>query len=589
MGQHCVTQLVKFNIIILYLIFRIGTATAQVTDDTFEYEIQGESIEENEEFLYLFKSKISFKEFLNNANIYTLFITENQHQALFEHIQTNGQLLDLLELQTVNNFSIEDYYKLKKIIFIDPLEYFDTKKSIKINCINFYQSDVDKKYLGGKWGNYQQIKITEKKGINIGVSREVDVGENPNELLGDHSSFYINKKNSKKEFTIGEYQVYHGFGLLVGQGYSLSFGNGGINNLVQNKWIGNASRTEINTMNGTFIKYNQKRLSYALGLSIKKIDSGTPTGYHRTLTEISKKNTINEKLILSSIEYQTNRYKYNVLGIYNIENNSGGYSFGFQNYFRNTISFIEYSLYQRLHAYTIGMVILIAKDIQLNLSHTHFTNNYKTPWQSYTTQGFSENDGDGYIINIGFPLRKKWIISYSTKINAKDYFDEKKVGREFKTSQALLINKNLSNSTKFSISLLAQNNNFISSSIRTKTCLQSNLTEDTKQEYEFLLNTNKIEYSKALAYNLKMNRRHFKYQYTIAYFQIKNNLPIYYTLDNSVQTRQTIGVYNSDVVQNFGVSIKVKRKINIGFNLQFISNSTDLNSKFKLTFSIHYL
>lgn len=590
MGQDCVIKLVRNKIyILMMLLYSINIANAQVIESIEDYEMTTESKEENEEILQKLKSKISVKEFLNDESLYSIYLSEKQFKSIKEHIELNGELIDLLELQSIPNFTSLDYNRLKLILFFDPSDHKIEKKSIRISNRMIYQSDIDKNYIGGNWGNYQQIKITTEKGYKIGLAREVDIGENTGSFYGDHHSYYIYKHWRNKEFSIGEYQIYHGFGLLVGQGYSVNFGGGGINNLIQNKWLSNASQTEVNTMKGGYLKQSFNNLTYSIGYSKQKIDLGSPTGYHRIQNELSKKNRDNEQVLLVGLDQNFIRFRYAGLLIYNIENNKIGGSLGLQHYYRNTISFLELASYKQHKAYTFGMMVLIAKDVQLNLSHTHFDNNYKTPWQSYTTQGYSENDGNGYTINIGFPMKKKWIGSYTYKTSSKMILDEAKVGKESSAYHSVRVDKSFSKSMKFTQIILIQALNNNAATIRTKSSFQNHTLDKFQQEFSFQINTNKIEWSRAISVNFKYKERYWKAIYSIGVFNIKSKLPIYYSIENVAQSGQTIGVFNSGMVQCAGFSMKIKRKWNASLFIQNTSNSIELSSKYKLTFSIQYL
>ncbi len=590
MERHCVTGLLLYRITLSILLLLLGMpALSQVTDGIDLNEMIYESKEENEELTQKLKSKITISEFMNDKNLHANFISELQYKNLLEHIEANGELIDLLELQSITSFSITDYNTLKSILYIDPLEKREDKNNIRINTRTTYQSAIESNYVGGNWGNYQQLKISLSENIKIGIAREVDIGEKNNHLLGDHQSYYLNKKWRNIELTIGGYQVYHGFGLLIGQGYAVNYGSGGINNLIQYKWVGNASQTEINTLNGAFLKQNFKKLAYSIGYSSQKIDDGTPTGYHRTLNEISKKKQLKEQLLVTALEQNFAHAKYSVLGIYNKETSEIGYSLGIQHYYRNIISFFEGSRYNRKYAYSFGWMILITKDVLLNISHTHYDNNYSSPWQSYTTQGFSENDGNGYAINIGIPFKRKWSISYTYKFSSKVMLEENTYGKESKYTQSLRIDKMINKLIKFTTTTLIQRNNFDAPNIRNKSSFQYSSNEHFQQEYSVLLHTNNQYYSKGLSYNLKYKDKLWKVNYSIGFFNINSSLPIYYSIENTAQTRQTIAVYNTGVIHSFGFSYKLKRKIQSSFFMSYSSDVEVKIDKYKITLSFQYI
>lgn len=266
-----------------------SNSSAQIYQSVDE-ELTTETDEENEELRQKLSSKISFLEFINDNSIYSLFITKEQHQKLLEHIESTGNLKSLLELQSTGFFTYREYVNLQQIIEIQDEEIISSKNEVKITSRGSYMSNLTDKYIGGHWGNYQQVKLSLINNTKIGLSREVDIGEDYNILFPDHEAYFVYKKWKNNELSIGNYQVFQGFGLLIGQGFSASFGNGGISNSAQQRWIPNANQTEINTFHGMFYRKHIKYRTFSIGLSTQNIDNGTPTGLHRTSTEINKKN-----------------------------------------------------------------------------------------------------------------------------------------------------------------------------------------------------------------------------------------------------------------------------------------------------------
>lgn len=591
MGRDCVINGMLLNTIssLLLILLTVNVSTSQVIGPFDQDEIATESREENEEILQKLTSKISIKEFLSDATIYLNFITEIQRNDLNEHINNTGNMVDLLELQSISTFTLHDFRRLLTIIKMESADYSDTQQKYQFASRHIFQSEQDKNHLGGHWAGYQQLKITLSNSLKMGYSREQDIGEINNGIIADHQSIYITKQWKQVELNVGRYQVYQGFGLLVGQGYSTSFGAGGINNLVQHSLRGNANQTETNIMSGLYLISRRKKFSYTVAYSTQHIDEGTPTGYHRTLSEINKKDKKLEEIVLMGFEQNGRLFRSKYLGVIDVQNNTMGISIGLQNYFRNTIEFIELAHYNSTTAYTMGILLLIARDVQLNLSHTHFENKYKTPWQSYTIQGFSEHDGDGFAINLGVPFRKKWVLNYTYKMNTKTVLEEANYGQNSGFYHSIKLDKNLTRNTKLKNIVLLQKNSTESSTIRVRSQLSTIYNEQLQYEYLFYLNTNKYQYSKALTISLKYKINYLKCTYSLAFLQISQSLPIYLTIDNIIQSRQTIGVYATGIIQTAGIHFKLNRNIQSGMFIQYRSKGINHSSSYKLMFSFKYL
>lgn len=559
---------------------------AQITQSIDE-ELTTESDEVNEEIRQKFTSKISFIEFINDNSIYSLFISEEQHQKLLEHIENTGNLKSLLELQSTGFFTYREYVILQQFIEIQDEEITSTKNAIKITSRGNYTSIKTDQHIGGQWGNYQQIKINLQNNYKIGLAREVDIGEDNNILFPDHEALFINKKWRKNEISIGDYQVFHGLGLLIGQGFSASFGNGGISNSIQHRWTPNANQTEINTFRGIFVRKGFKHNTFSLGLSIQNKDLGTPTGLHRTTSEIDKKNKNKEGILIWAYEYNSRSFQNKTLVIYDRIGSNSGISNSIQAYYRNCVFFSEIANFNSKIASSVGMMIMISKDIPISLAYTNFENEYASPWKSYTNQGFSINDGAGININIHLPIYKRIQLDYSYRYNTKtdldkDYFKSSKYYHAIRFEY--FVNKNI----QFSNVNIAQYDNDLNANIRSKISIKLNSNERFKQLYQFYLNSNSADISNAIAYHIVYRNKNIQAIYSIALFNIKPSLAIYFQIDNILISKQNVGIYDTGRLQCFGLQYKLNRRFNLGMFIQHSNNTTDLEKSSKLLYTLNF-
>lgn len=554
---------------------------------SIDEELGAESDEVNEEIHHKISSKLSFEDFLNDNSIYSLFITEEQHQILLEHIENTGNFKSLLELQSIGIFTYKEYINLQQIIQILEEEIPTSKTALKITNRGNYTSIKADQYIGGQWGNYQQIKLNLPNNYRFGIAREVDIGEDNNILFPDHEAFFINKKWSKNDITIGDYQVFHGLGLLIGQGFSASFGNGGISNSIQHRWTPNASQTETNTFHGAYFRKGFKHSTSSIGFSNQNIDLGAPSGLHRTSTEINKKNKSKESILLWAYEYNSRIFQNKSILIYDQIVKRAAVSNSLQAYYRNCVFFSELAYFNTKIASSVGLMILISKDIPLSIAYTNFENDYTSPWKSNTNQGFSKNDGAGININIHFPLYKRIQLDYSYRFNTKTDFEEEFI-KSNKYYHAIrfeyFVNKNI----QFSNVNIAQYDNESTSSIRCKISVKLSTNDNVKQQFQFYLNRNNAEISNAIAYHIIYRNKKIQAIYSLALFNIKPSSVIYFQVENILIAKQNIGIYDTGRLQCFGVQYKINRRFSIGMFTQHINNNIEQEDSSKLLYTLNF-
>ena len=102
----------KIRSLLIILLLLTHSIYAQVEEEN----IGVESTEEQEEFSFRIRAKMSMNEFLSEPDIYLHFINSQQHSALLQYINQTGEMLDLMELQALPEFSELEYRTLLRII-----------------------------------------------------------------------------------------------------------------------------------------------------------------------------------------------------------------------------------------------------------------------------------------------------------------------------------------------------------------------------------------------------------------------------------------------------------------------------------------
>lgn len=562
------------------------------------YELEQETNTDYEEFLNNIKGKMSIVEFIKDPNIYLQFISEVQRTEIKEHIEQTGELLDLLELQTLQSINFNDYQKLSAVIDVGKASYFSPKnKSIRYQNRWAYQSKRDDQNYKNTWGRYEVLKVDYKQ-FKLGLARELDLGEEVHSqyILGqyDHLASYLNYKTKHAELNIGTYQVFQGMGLLVGQGYNRTFGSGGIQNISQQRLLGSANQSEYNTFKGVYLKRSWTKFHLAVAYSHQKIDSGTQTGYHRTPTELARKDKLTESVFLLGISKLNRKYAQHVLVLKEIEAKPLGLSYANHYYWRNTVSFAEISNYKNRTAITLGAEFVFIKQMQLSVAYTHYEAGYESAWMSRTVQTISLSKEKGIVFCVLLPLKRSINLQYNYRFSTNE--NNNHSGKNNYSTHTIRLDKTLNKDIVSSLTLFIQNNNIDGdneeesyskeSLLKSRLTLQLNNKEAFSQEYHLYIHSNFQSESKAILYQLKYKTKKAKYLYSIAYYNVLDNIEIYLTFTDIIRNRNTQAVYSSGMRQSFGIEHKIFHKLTLSSSILSVYDQSE--TQYKIVFNLNY-
>ncbi|MCK9422589.1 MAG: helix-hairpin-helix domain-containing protein [Bacteroidales bacterium] len=295
------------------------------------------------------------------------FLSPVQRKALFEYIQSYGEMFSIYELATIPGLDSNTILKIQPYIIIAPVQKIPSPTPG--NLVRFGHHDLLLRYgqIFPKSEGYRvddSIK-TEKPGsfypggpqryyfrytylwfdkIKIGFAGEKDPGEQF--FAGAQSSgmdFYtgylsLNNIGILRNLVIGNFRASYGQGLTLGSGLSIgsmpSFmltGNQtrGIKPSLSmnegNYFRGAAATIKINHVECSgFISYHPRDATVAsfdsLESTVGEISSFINTGYHRTATEQAKKNVITELVYGGNISFSMSPranlgFKFGITGI----------------------------------------------------------------------------------------------------------------------------------------------------------------------------------------------------------------------------------------------------------------------------------
>lgn len=320
------------------------TCNAQNTNDWQEnlrQWVETEDVESSsvEDFFDVLSEKAEHPINLNHTTREELellpFLTTQQIEQLLEYINRYGPMRSFGELIMLTTLDPERRQLLKNFVYIGDSPQKDNK--LRLNSIfkygkqqimftgriPMYERRGDKKgYLGYPYRHTLRYQFNYHERVKFGLTGAQDAGEpffSNNNMLGyDHYSYYLQLKDIGRieNLCLGMYQVQLGMGLIINGGFFL-----GKNATLQSMGRTTAtlrvhsSRTTEGYLQGvaaTFRLGKQWRItsfaSYrSLDATLNKdgtVKTLLSSNYHRTPTEIEKKNNTHEYDLGGCIEWR---------------------------------------------------------------------------------------------------------------------------------------------------------------------------------------------------------------------------------------------------------------------------------------------
>ncbi len=264
------------------------------------------------------------------ASLYVL--SQIQIKSLLDHRTQNGDFLSIYELQAVPNLDAETINKL--LPFVDVKYRFsvgDFKNRLKNPTEHYFvirnsqvlektKGFTDGKYLGSPQHLYARYRLSHPKDFQVGFIVEKDAGEK-NYL--DFYTFHvqIRNKGKLKNLVLGDYQAQFGQGLIMSAGFALgksseavattrrsSLGVRPYGSLLEGGYFRGAAATyQLGKIDLTGFYSNTKRdanIDEADGEREEFFSSVLTGGYHRTETELARKNQLTEQNIGMNATFQ---------------------------------------------------------------------------------------------------------------------------------------------------------------------------------------------------------------------------------------------------------------------------------------------
>lgn len=276
------------------------------------------------------------------------FLNERQIEDISEHIYQYNGMKTLGELSMIESLDPIRQQLLPYFVYIG--ENNDKKGFPKIKDIAkygkndftgtikipFYERKGDKNgYLGYEYNHSIRYTFSYGEYLKIGLTGAQDAGEpffaGRNNLGYDHYSFYIlmRKLGSVKSLVVGRYKLKTGLGLVMNN----DFGFGKISTLSSlgrnnNTISGYSSRSDAYYLQGAastlsllknvdltaFISY--RNIDATLNSGDSTIATILKTGYHRTETEMKKKNNSSQFVGGGNLQFDNNGFHVGFTALY---------------------------------------------------------------------------------------------------------------------------------------------------------------------------------------------------------------------------------------------------------------------------------
>ncbi len=356
------------------------TIPVRVDDSDIQQQLETTAEENNAEetdYSDLLDALNYYKEHRINLNNTTkeelqnlVYLNDIQINNLLKHIEKNGKLITIYELQTINGFDLQTINKILPYIRVTDnftSSHFSVKQMFVDgqNTVLFRYSRVleqqagfapidsaalfkspNSRYIGSPDKIYARYKFNYGTNVSWGITGEKDQGElflksNQNfnyewynqSLKGNQKSgfdfysahFYLHNIKFIKSLAIGDYQVTFGQGLTAWTSYSFAKGVNIFS--VKKSALGIRPYTSVDEnkfMRGVATTIGFKGVEATAFYSMKHVDANVSdttadgeaaavssletTGYHSTPSEIADKHTILQTIYGGNLSYKRKKF-----------------------------------------------------------------------------------------------------------------------------------------------------------------------------------------------------------------------------------------------------------------------------------------
>lgn len=408
-------------------------------------------------------------------------ISEFQLENIKKYIEENDILLSISELLLIEGFLPEHLEMLTPFIVTNPVRKFELPSFKKLtkygrhDAFFRYQrileksagyedflegSSLNSRYLGTPDKYYLKYKYTYSRQLQFGFTVEKDAGElffrnHENEVIRtaignafkqgfDFNSFHLYAQDLGliKQVAVGDYRLLFGQGLTLWTG--LSFGKAA--DPTQLKRFESfikpySSATEDGFLRGAAIHIGQKRWSTVFFYSKNKQDATVQTdengntsvstllytGFHRTVSELSKKDIVDVELYGGRFKFTANRYSlgftafntnlskdlissYSPDNLYDFRGNNlsnFGFDYGFNFWRAHFYGEVSHSS-KGGNALLSGVNIPFSSRVHISLLYRNYESDYQNLFAASMSENSSPTNEKGFFAGTSILLTKKF-------------------------------------------------------------------------------------------------------------------------------------------------------------------------------------
>lgn len=418
---------------------------------------------------------------LNNASREDLeelnLLTDVEINDLILHRKKFGNFISIYELQSLTYWNLETIYLVLPFVKVD--DKFDqlhvsVKEAFKqgnFEAFLRYQRIPESKsgydnvpdsvlessnsyYHGNPDRYYTRMRFSYRTNLSVGITAEKDPGEQffqgAQKNGFDFYSFHAYYHGGKylRTVAMGDYQIQIGQGLNLWSGYA--FGKtADVTNVKKsaNPIKPYTSVDETRFMRGAALEFGYKRFQFTTFTSVKKVDATVNvdsilddlefvssinlTGFHRTNSEIDKKNGLTEMIYGGNLRYENRGLHLGVAGVsygydkeyskaiqpYNQfdfkgKNTFAGsvdYSYVFKNFqFFGEASYVTHSnSFANLH----GVLFSLDSRASMSVVYRNYERGYETFYNAGFAEGSQTKNEKGIYTALTVKLAKNWTLN----------------------------------------------------------------------------------------------------------------------------------------------------------------------------------
>jgi hypothetical protein len=322
----------------------LGTGLEDIMESLAEQDDEAADYSElAEELIYYLDHKMNINQPDYEALMNLFGLTDYQIYNLKRYLEEYGQLYSIYELSAIEGLDAKTISRIINYIEIAPVvgkEKFSLKKAFqygKNRVLMRYgqvleeqkgftaagEGELEKnpnaRYLGSPQIYLLKYKFNYKNLLQFGLTAKKDAGEaffkgsNPYGFDFYSAHFFIKSKGFVKSLALGDYQLSYGQGLAMNMSFASQKPDNSVGIFRSPTGLKPySSANEYNYLRGVAAKLDCKVLDFTLFYSYKQLDATVvddsltseeayietlqKTGYHRTESEMSRKNAIGQHL-----------------------------------------------------------------------------------------------------------------------------------------------------------------------------------------------------------------------------------------------------------------------------------------------------